>query len=78
MHLNKDGVPSYQFALPPEKIRCLFDSVAEPLFAKIESNENESRTLAQTRDRLLPKLLSGEIRVDDAAEILEVTDGEKS
>ena len=78
LHLNKDGVPSYQFALPPEKIRCLFDSVAKPLFAKIESNENESRTLAQTRDTLLPKLLSGEIRVDHAAKILEVKDGGKS
>ena len=76
--LSKDGVPSYQFALPPEKIRCLFDSVAKPLFAKIESNENESRTLAQTRDTLLPKLLSGEIRVDDANEMLEVKDGRKS
>lgn len=72
LHLNKDGVPSYQFALPPEKIRCLFDLVAEPLFAKIESNENESRTLVHTRDTLLSKLLSGEIRVDDAAEILEI------
>ena len=78
LHLSKDGVPSYQFALPPKKIRCLFDSVAEPLFAKIESNENESRTLAQTRDTLLPKLLSGEIRVDEANEILEVTDVGKS
>ena len=73
LHLSKDGVPRYQFALPPEKIRNLFDSVAEPFFAKIESNENESHTLAQTRDTLLPKLLSGEVRVDDAAEILEVT-----
>ena len=69
--LSKDGVPSYQFALPSEKIRYLFDSIAKPLFAKIESNENESRTLTKTRDTLLPKLLSGEIRVDDAAEILE-------
>ena len=73
LHLHKDGVPNYQFALPPKKIRSLFDSVAEPLFAKIESNENESRTLTQTRDTLLPKLLSGEIRVDDAAKMLEVT-----
>ena len=73
LHLTKDGVPNYQFALLPEKIRCLFDLIAEPLFAKIESNENESRTLAQIRDTLLPKLLSGEIRVDDAAEILEGT-----
>ena len=76
--LSKDGVPNYQFALPPEKIRCLFDSISKPLFAKIESNENESRTLAETRDTLLPKLLSGEIRVNDAIEILEVKDGGKS
>ena len=71
LHLSKDGVPSYQFALPPEKIRCLFDLIVEPLFAKIESNENETRTLAQTRDTLLPKLLSGEIRVSDPDKILE-------
>ncbi len=76
--LSKDGVPSYQFALPPEKIRCLFDSVAKPLFAKIESNENESRTLAKTRGTLLPKLLTGEIRVDEVNEILEVEDGRQS
>ena len=69
--LSKDGVPRYQFALPLEKIRCLFDSIAKPLFAKIESNENESRTLTKIRDTLLPKLLSGEIRVGDADEILE-------
>ena len=75
LHLSKDGVPSYQFALPPEKIRCLFDSIVKPLFAKIESNENESRTLAQIRDTLLPKLLSGEVRVDDAAEISEENNG---
>ena len=75
LHLSKDGVPSYQFALPPEKIRCHFDSIVKPLFAKIESNENESRTLAQTRDTLLPKLLSGEIRVDNVDEILEENDG---
>ena len=73
--LSKDGVPRYQFALPRKKMRCLFDSVAKPLFTKIESNEKESRTLAKTRDTLLPKLLSGEIRVDAAAEILEENDG---
>ena len=71
LHLSKDGVPSYQFVLPPEEIRSLFDSIAKPIFAKIESNENESRTLTKIRDTLLPKLLSGEIRVDDADEILE-------
>ena len=78
LHLSKDGIPSYQFALPPEEIRSLFDSIAEPIFAKIESNENESRTLAQTRDTLLPKLLSGKIHIDDANEMLEVKNGKQS
>ena len=40
-----------------------------PLFEKILSNSLESRTLAQTRDLLLPKLLSGEIRLRDAEKI---------
>jgi type I restriction enzyme S subunit len=34
--------------------------------AKIASNERESRTLATLRDTLLPKLISGELRVKDA------------
>ena len=42
-----------------------------PIVKQIIENIHESRTLAQIRDTLLPKLLSGEIRVDDAAEILE-------
>ncbi len=62
-------------AFQDSSLRSLFDWVAEPLFAKIESNENESRTLIQTRDTLLPKLLSGEIRVDDAVGISEENDG---
>lgn len=41
-----------------------FDDVVRPLYGRIASNEHESRTLAQTRDLLLPKLMSGEIRVE--------------
>ena len=71
LHLSRDGVPSYQFALPPEEVRCLFDSIAKPLFAKIASNEKESRTLAKIRGALLPKLLSGEIRMNNIDKHLE-------
>ena len=35
------------------------------LDSRIESNERESRTLAQTRDLLLPRLMSGELRLAD-------------
>ena len=41
--------------------------MVKPLFEKIVANELESRTIAQTRDLLLPKLMSGEIRVGEAA-----------
>ena len=43
-------------------------AIMEPLVERMIANELESRTLAQTRDLLLPKLMSGEIRVGDAAD----------
>jgi len=42
-----------------------------PLVKKIIENSLESRTLAELRDRLLPKLMSGEIRVKDAEKMVE-------
>lgn len=41
------------------------------LWDMIEHNQQESHTLAQTRDLLLPKLMSGEIRVRDAETLVE-------
>ena len=64
LHLSKDGVPSYQFALPTNAVLQRFDSIVNPLFARIESNEKQSRTLSEVRDTLLPKLLSGKVRVN--------------
>ena len=64
LHLSKDGVPSYQFALTTDAMLRRFDSIVNPLFARIASNENQSRTLSQLRDTLLPKLLSGEVSVN--------------
>ncbi|MEO0538274.1 MAG: hypothetical protein AAF215_30985 [Cyanobacteria bacterium P01_A01_bin.123] len=56
---------------PPIGIQKRFASSVNELEARIAANENESRTLAQLRDALLPKLLSGEIRVKEAAQALE-------
>jgi len=44
-----------------------FGEIAEPMFARIVSAAAENRTLAETRDYLLPRLMSGEVRVGDAA-----------
>lgn len=48
-----------------------FDSLIHPAFERISANGEESRTLATTRDLLLPKLMSGEIRIEDAEKVLE-------
>ena len=69
--INKTDFQTLSQLRPPNEIIEVFESLVYPLDQSVENNENESRTLAQTRDTLLPKLLSGEIRVDDANEILE-------
>lgn len=43
-----------------------FSQIARSLFVKIAKNERESHTLAALRDALLPKLIYGELRVEDA------------
>ncbi len=53
----------------PEILRA-FDEVAMPIFGRIVANEKESRTLAATRDLLLPKLMSGEVHIKDAEKLV--------
>jgi type I restriction enzyme S subunit len=48
-----------------------FSRVTALLLAKMAENERESRTLAALRDALLPKLISGELRIGDAGGIEE-------
>jgi len=50
-----------------EVVRTEFSHLIEPIFQKIENNQEQSRTLAALRDTLLPKLISGELRVGDVA-----------
>jgi type I restriction enzyme S subunit len=56
---------------PPTEIQERFDELVGPLFERIVLNERQSRTLAALRDTLLPKLISGEIRVPEAEELVE-------
>jgi type I restriction enzyme, S subunit len=51
----------YPLVVPDIRVAEAFDRAVSPLFARIQANSQESRTLATLRDTLLPKLLSGEI-----------------
>ncbi len=50
---------------PPRPVIERFSSLTNPVLAKTAQNERESRNLAALRDALLPKLISGELRVRD-------------
>ena len=62
-HINKDIVNSYQIVLPSDDIAVKFQSVAKPIFDKISMLLFENINLTEARDRLLPKLMSGELEV---------------
>jgi type I restriction enzyme S subunit len=64
MHLGKDAVPSFMFACPPESLIEAFNSTVAPMFERISESIVQNKTLQKTRDRLLPKLLSGSIEIN--------------
>jgi type I restriction enzyme S subunit len=64
--VRNEALSPYPVAVPDDAVWQAFASLIEPLFQRIKANGTESRTLAQTRDLLLPKLMSGDLRVRDA------------
>jgi len=69
IHLGKNDIDRFKIIIAPDKILASFNRIAEPLFKRIVLNKQKSRTLAALRDSLLPKLISGELRVPDAEKI---------
>ena len=57
--------------VPPPTVLAAFEELVTGWFDAILSNVEESRTLAQLRDTLLPKLISGELRIADAERFME-------
>lgn len=60
---NKTDFRSLKIVLPNDDILVEFNTILEKIFEKISFNNNEIETLIKLRDTLLPKLMSGEIRV---------------
>ena len=64
--ISKKNFRPLPVIVPSSPIVTAFDETVRPLYKRIVGNEIESRTLAQLRDLLLPKLMSGEIRLREA------------
>ena len=64
--LNRNIAYMSRVLLPRSELIKAFDLLCDPLSLRVHLNDEESRTLAAIRDALLPKLISGEIRIKDA------------
>ncbi len=61
--LNRNHVHAHVAAIPPKELIEAFEETAYPHFVKIYQNTKQIQTLTNLRDTLLPKLMSGEVRV---------------
>ena len=61
--VSGDSISQYEMAIPPIKVSDEFKLFAVPVMEHIKRNSLQIRTLSKTRDTLLPKLMSGEVRV---------------
>jgi len=70
LHLNKAAIPQYRFICPPTEVLKRFGSLVTRLFRQVAVRERENVKLVGIRDYLLPKLLTGEVAVEAAAEMI--------
>jgi type I restriction enzyme S subunit len=57
------ALPDFPLVAPSETFARRFEGIVRPIFAAMRAHDEESRTLAALRDTMLPKLLSGELRL---------------
>ena len=69
--LTKDAVLDYKFSLPQPDLLNYFQSLSALINERIDVLHAEISVLQQIRDALLPKLISGELRIPDAEKFLE-------
>jgi type I restriction enzyme S subunit len=63
-HIQRHHLSDARVTVPNNEELQKMDETVNPIFQKIKSNTQQIRTLTQLRDTLLPKLMSGEVRVE--------------
>lgn len=62
-HIQRGHLSAAKVAVPPLEVMAQFDKTIAPLFEQKINNASQARTLAALRDTLLPRLISGQLRV---------------
>lgn len=69
--INKKDFQGLPVIEPKDSVLSAFDDVATPIDQRIIENEGQIRTLAALRDTLLPRLISGQLRLPEAEALIE-------
>jgi type I restriction enzyme S subunit len=69
LEISKSNFRPIRTIAPDGLVMAAFDRLSQPMYRKVVEHERESRTLDVLRDALLPKLISGELRVTNAERI---------
>jgi len=73
-HVYPKDLVELPIVIPPDSLINTYEDIASQLHKKIETNLIESETLNELRDTLLPKLISGELKMPDAENFLKEAD----
>ena len=72
--LSQTNMWRINFLKPTREVADHFASLLEPLFVRFRHNSEQAQTLATLRDTLLPRLISGQLRLPEAQAQLEETE----
>ena len=64
--LSQSNMWRIMFMMPSQDVSEAFGSMIEPLYARLRQNYEQAQTLANLRDTLLPRLISGKLRLPEA------------
>ena len=70
IHLGKGDIDRFSAVVPTPPVLAAFNRICQPCYDRVVACKQEFRTLAAIRDTLLPKLISGELRVTDVERIV--------
>lgn len=73
IHLGKNDIDRFKVIVPTSEILAAFSAVAEPLYERLVANKQQAQTLATLRDTLLPRLISGQLRLPEAQSLIAET-----
>jgi type I restriction enzyme S subunit len=69
--VNWKDLAAYPICVPPETLAANYSEIIKPIISRMMANVHQAQTLATLRDTLLPRLISGQLRLPEAEAALE-------